>query len=87
MTIDLETSTAQHYRQRVLKIKNLLPRNYRKILYSHYPELTTDAGKRLIDCVLQGLKTHIQLTEILEKIAAGELKVKGARELELEKAV
>jgi hypothetical protein len=86
MTIDLKMATAKHYRVRVMKVKDKLPKNYRKILYSNFPELKTDEGKRLIDCVLQGLKTHIQLTEVFESIVRGELKIKGVQELELDKA-
>lgn len=87
MKINLTETTAQHYRERVKRIKDKLPRNYRKILYSHFPELKTVQGRDLIDNVLQGLKSHIQLTEILEQIARGELKLKGTVELELDRKV
>lgn len=85
MKIDIKETPTQHYRERVRVIKDKLPRNYRKIIYSHYPELKTEEGKTLIDCTLQLVRTHRQLTEVLEDIAAGKLKLKGTKELELNK--
>ncbi|MCW5907334.1 MAG: hypothetical protein KIS94_05710 [Chitinophagales bacterium] len=86
MQINFKQTPAKYYRERINNVRNKLPRNYRKILYSHFPELKTAEGKKLIDCTLRGLRTHVQLTKILEAIARGELKMKGTNELELEHA-
>jgi len=69
---------ADSYRNRVAAIKNSLPLNYRKILFSNHPEYETAKGKALISQVLALNTTDILLTEILERIASGELKLKAA---------
>lgn len=86
MTLNIEESTAEHYRNRVKVIKDRLPRNYRKVLYTNFPELNTHEGKVLINNVMSFQKTHVGITEALEQIVKGTLKVKGTQELELERA-
>lgn len=66
------------YRERVAKAKAKLPKNWRKILLQHYEEYNTVEGAMLINNVYTGRTADVTLTEIIEKIAAGELTLKAA---------
>lgn len=66
------------YKERAKAAANSLPRNYRDILLSNYPEYNNEEGRKLISRVVFGNSADIVLTEILEKIAKGELTLKAA---------
>ena len=64
------------YKKRVKAIKNSLPRAYRKIVFQHYPEYnSSDQNRRLLNSVMNLRTADVRLTEILESIALGELKL------------
>lgn len=69
-------SPTAEYTQRVKKIKALLPKNYKEILFANYPEYNTAKGAILIQNVVAQRSADIVVTEILERIASGELKLK-----------
>jgi len=56
-----------------LKIKHLLPKNTRAIIYESYPEYNTAKGANLINNVLRGLTADQRLTGILKQIIANKL--------------
>jgi len=58
-------------RSRIEAIKNKLPKNYRSIIISKYPQYDSYSGTSLINNVMNLKSTDEALTEILEKIAAG----------------
>ena len=64
------------YTARVKAIKSTLPKNYKDILYANHPEYNTHKGSVLVQNVVSLRSADIALTEILEKIASGELKLK-----------
>lgn len=76
----METETlspAQVYKNRVKAIADKLPDNYKQIVYSHYPQYNTPTGAQQLSNVKQLRSAHVQLTEILERIATGDLKLKS----------
>lgn len=64
------------YVQRVEKIKGNLPRNFRNIVYQHYPEYNSEDGRELINNVLALRTVCTRLTEILERIEKRELQLR-----------
>ena len=67
----------KEFKKRVAKVVDMLPRNYRKIIYSNYQKYNSEKGKRLIANVVDCRSPDMELTEILERIASGELKLKA----------
>lgn len=63
---------------RVQAVKSKLPKNFRQIILANYPEYNTATGAVLINNVVALRTAHIELTEILERIASGELKLKNS---------
>lgn len=72
----LRTDPNKAFKARVAKVAGKLPRNYRDIIYSNYPAYNTERGRKLIANVVDGRSPDMHLTEILEAIAAGKLKLK-----------
>lgn len=63
--------------KRVKSAKVDLPKDYKKIIYTNYPEYNTHEGSVLVQNVVACRTADVVLTEILEKIASGELKLKS----------
>ncbi len=63
------------YSKRIQVVKKKLPKNYKAVLIQYHPEYNTIAGAALINNVITGRTADIKLTEILEQIASGELKI------------
>ena len=72
-TATLRQDPSRHYKKRVAAIKDKLPRIYRRILFEHYPEYNCHEGLTLLSNVICLRGSDVRLTEILERIAAGEL--------------
>ena len=68
------SSPVQELKDRVKKIKPLLPKGWRSILIRNHKEYDTMSGSNLLDNILNGRSSDITLTTILERIASGELK-------------
>jgi hypothetical protein len=73
-------SPSDAYIQRVKAIKPNLPKNYRAIILSNYPEYNSVKGGVLIQNVVAMRTADVLLTEILEKIAKGDLALKDKSE-------
>jgi len=73
MTKTLRQSPNASLKEEVLKIKHLLPKNTRAIIYESYPEYNTAKGANLINNVLRGLTADQRLTGILKQIIANKL--------------
>lgn len=73
--MELRVDPGEVYKKRVAKIREKLPVVYRKIIYQDYPQYNTAKGRKLINNVLDGRSADVNLTEILEKIVSGELKL------------
>jgi len=63
-------------KDRVKKIKMYLPISYKQIILENFPEYETEKGHNLITYVINLRAADLRLTEILEQIAAGKLKLK-----------
>lgn len=74
----LRIDPGQQYKDRVAAVRNQLPHYYRQIIIQHYPEYDTAKGYTLITHVVRGKSVCTVLTDILERIASGELKLKQA---------
>lgn len=72
-TIKLKSNPVQFYKDRVRAIKPLLPANWKEIVIKHYPEFNTIKGGDLMTNVFLLRSSHVQLTEIMERIAKKEL--------------
>ena len=61
----LRKSPDQMYKERVISIKDKLPKNFRQIIYDTFPEYNTAKGAILINNVVVGRSPDVRLTEIL----------------------
>ena len=77
----LETSPIEVYKQRATTAKigigicGIPYSDVKKIILQHYPEYNTAEGGDLITSVWNKRKADVKLTEILEQIATGKLKL------------
>ena len=74
---NLRVDPGKACKKRVADIKPILPRSYRQILFSNYPEYQQHYGAQLLNNVMNLRAADMRLTEILEKIAKGELQLKN----------
>lgn len=70
----LRQSPNELCKERVKAVRNLLPKNAREIIYKKYPQYNNAEGVKLIDNVLHGASSDVFLTQVLEEIAAEQLK-------------
>jgi len=81
----LETSPIEAYKNRVTSAKLLIAQNglaistVKEIILQHNPEYNTAEGGELITSVWNKRKADVKLTEILEQIATGKLKLKKSK--------
>lgn len=81
----LETSPIEVYKNRVAKAKAALATNgtaistVKEIILQLYPEYNTIEGGELINSVWTKRKADVKLTEVLEQIANGKLKLKKSK--------
>ncbi len=61
------------YKKRVKAIRNNLPKNYKQILMHHYPVYDNHKGSIYVQNVVACRATDVLVTNILERIANGEL--------------
>lgn len=65
------------YTNRVDLIKGKLPKNYKEVLLTNHPEYNNHKGAILVQNVVALRSADVVITEILERIASGELKLKA----------
>jgi hypothetical protein len=67
-------SPSQAAKNRVKAVKKTLPLAWREIFFEHYPQFKEGVLRRRLENVFALNSTDIFITEVLEKIASGEIK-------------
>lgn len=71
--IQLKSNPNQVFKNRVIEVKENLPKDWQNIVIKHYPKYDTKKGYHLMRNVYRLQSADVQLTEIMEKIANKEL--------------
>lgn len=60
--------TPDNVKQRMMKLKDKLPHNYRKLMVEKHPEYSTYQGRNLITNVVHLKSSDLRVVELLEEI-------------------
>jgi hypothetical protein len=71
-------TVSQVYRNRIRAVKPTLPRAWREIFFSHYPDYEKGALRRKLENVFACSSSDVFITETLEQINSAQLKMKAA---------
>lgn len=71
LTVISTDTPSQACKARVKAVRDKLPRTWREIFFSHYPNWREGALRRLLENVFAMNSANIQVTEVLEGIANG----------------
>ena len=68
--------TRSEFKDRLEAVKHRLPSNWRQVIIANYPEYESVKNYSKLTSVYAGRSSHLEIIELMERVANGELSIK-----------